>query len=239
MTPTHAPPADVVRPNPFIHPSNQLSQPTDPALALPTTDPVHQGSTTAKASSSTQPEPTTAPAPTQPSHRRLVSAFDTSKKETSLSSDSESDSLSSDRPPVDIFLEEGELSEDQEANLSDHDQSLSEEQLYRETMRGIRSFMNWSHIPDIDSGATTSEDNPFSDPKMHTPGKVSVTLPTDEWLCKKMSRLNLTLTQGYPTRASEAGGLLRDQFVRPPKSQSMWYGFQANPKKGFDQAVSS
>ena len=147
----------------------------------------------------TQPEPTTTPAPTRLSQRRLVSAFDTSKKETSLSSDSESDSLSSDRPPVDIFPEEGELSEDQEANLSDHDQSLSEEQSYRETMRGIRCFMNWSHISDIDSGATTSEDNPFSGPKMHTPGKVSVTLPTDEWHCKKMSKLNLTLTHGYPT----------------------------------------
>ena len=138
LHPSHAPPADVVRPDPFLQPSSQLSQPTDPALALPTTDPAQQGSAT-KASSSTQPEPTTTPAPTQPSQRRLVSAFDTSKKETSLSSDYESDSLSSDRPPVDIFPEEGELSEDQEANLSDHDQSLSEKQSYRETMMGIRS----------------------------------------------------------------------------------------------------
>ena len=100
---------------------------------------------------------------------------------------------------MDIFPEEGELSDDQEANLSDHDQSLSEEQSYRETMRGIRSYMNWSHIPDIDSGTTTSEENPFAGPKMHTPGKVSVIFPTDEWLCKKMAKLNLTLTQGYPT----------------------------------------
>ena len=140
---------------------------------------------------------------------------------------------------MDIFPEEGELSEDQEANLSDHDQSLSEEQSYRETMRGIRSYMGWNHIPDIDSGATTSEDNPFAGPKLHTPGKVSVNLPTDKWLCKKMSKLNLTLVQGYPTRASEAGGLLKDQFVHPPKSQGKWYGFQANPKKDSDQTISS
>ena len=104
-------------------------------------------------------------------------------------------------------------------------------------MRGIRSYMNWSHIPDIDSGTTTSEDNPFAGPKMHTPGKVSVNLPTDEWLCKKMSKLNLTLTQGY--RKHRKGGLLKDQFVRPPKSQSKWYGFHANPKKDSDQTVSS
>ena len=146
---------------------------------------------------------------------------------------------SSDRPPIDIFPEEGELSEDLEANLSDQEQSLSEEQSYRETMRGIRSYMNWEHIPDIDSGATTSEDNPFVGPKVHTPGKVSVNLPTDEWLCRKMSRLNLTLVQGYPTRTSEAGGLLRDQFVRPPKSQQKWYGFHSNPKKDSEQTVST
>ena len=28
-------------------------------------------------------------------------------------------------------------------------------------MQGIRFFMGWSHIPDIDSPATTSEDNPI------------------------------------------------------------------------------
>ena len=140
---------------------------------------------------------------------------------------------------MDIFPEEGELSDDQEANLSDHDQSLSEEQSYRETMRGIRSYMSWNHIPDIDSGATTSEDNPFVGPKLHTPGKVSVNLPTDEWLCRKMSKLNITLVQGYPRRTSEAGGFLRDQFVRPPKSQQKWSGFHTNPKKDYDQSVSS
>ena len=54
-----------------------------------------------------------------------------------------------------------------------------------------------------------------------------------------MSKLNITLVQGYPTRASEPGGLLRDQFVRPPKSQQKWYGFHANPKKDSDQTVSA
>ena len=140
---------------------------------------------------------------------------------------------------MDIFPEEGALSDDQEANLSDHEQSLSEEPSYRETMRGIRSYMNWDHIPDMDSGATTSEDNPFAGPKLHTPGKVSVNLPTDEWLCRKMSKLNITLVQGYPTRTSEAGGLLRDQFIQPPKSQQKWYEFHAIPKENSDQAVSS
>ena len=234
VAPTHTPPASVVRTDPFLKPVTLPSQITDrPAVDSPTTD-LLQHKSTAKASSSAQPEPTTA----QTSQRQLSSAFDMSRKESS-SSDSDSDSLSSDQPLLDIFPEEGELSEDQEANLSDHDQSLSEEQSYRETMRGIRSYMGWNHIPDNDSGATTSEDNSFVGPKLHTPGKVSVNLPTSEWLCKKMSKLNLTLVQGYPTRASEAGGLLKDQFVRPPKSQGKWYWFQANPKKDSDQTISS
>ena len=116
---------------------------------------------------------------------------------------------------------------------------MSEEQSYHETMRGIRSYMGWQHIPDTDSGATTSEDNLFAGPKLHTPGKTSANLPTDEWLCRKMSKLNITLAQGYPTRTSEAAGLLRDQFVRSPKSQQKWYGFHPNPKKYSDQTVFS
>ena len=215
VAPSRTPPANVVRFDPFLKPVTQPSQPADTAVGPLATD-LSQQKSTAKVSSSTQPEHSTAPTTAQTVQR---SVFDKSRKETPSSSDSESESFSSDRPPLGIFPEEGELSDDEEANLSDHDQSLSEEQSFRETMRGIRSYMDWNYIPDIDSGTTTSEDNPFAGPKLHTPGKVSVNLPTDEWLCKKMSKLNLTLVQGYPTRTSEAGGLLKDQFVRPPKSQ--------------------
>ena len=77
-------------------------------------------------------------------------------------------------------------------------------------MRGIRSFMGWSHIPDLTSAAA-SDDNPFAHPKKQLPGKVSVQMPTDDWLCRKLSRLNVTLAEGYPSCGSEAGGLLKDQ----------------------------
>ena len=86
---------------------------------------------------------------------------------------------------------------------------------------------------------TTADDNPFAGPKLQTPGKVSVNLPIDEWLCKKMSKLNLTLVQGYPTCTSEAGGLLRDQFVRPARSTGKWYGLHSDPKKDSSDTVSS
>ena len=84
--------------------------------------------------------------------------------------------------------------------------------------------MGWTHIPDIESAAGSSDDNPFAGPKMQTQGKVSVHLPTDEWLCRKISKLNLTLADGYPSRGAEAGGLHRDQFLKPPRSQAKWYG---------------
>ena len=76
------------------------------------------------------------------------------------------------------------------------EQVPSEEQTYRETMKGIRSYMGSSDIPDLDNMNTASDDNPFSGPKTTTPGKVSVQMPTEDWLCKKMAKLNLTLVEG-------------------------------------------
>ena len=62
------------------------------------------------------------------------------RRQSPISMDTDSDSDFSGRPPVDIFVEEGELSDqDPDATATDPDQTLSEEQNYRETMRGIRS----------------------------------------------------------------------------------------------------
>ena len=164
-------------------------------------------------------------------------------KQSPVSMDTDSDSDFSDRPPVDIFVEEGELSDqDPDVTATDPNQTLSEEQNYRETMRGIRSFMGWTHIPDMDTAASTSDDNPFAGPKIQPAGKVSVKMPIDEWLCKKMAKLNLTLVEGYPSCSSEAGGLLKDQFVCPARSQSKWYGFVSDHQKsdsGTAKTVSS
>ena len=128
-------------------------------------------------------------------------------------------------------------------------------------MRGIRSYMDWSNIPDMDSATTGavftkglsqvlglswqyfytkvkpktwlrpfvntapgSNDNPFSGPKASVPLKVTVQMPPEDWLCRKLSKLNLTLVENYPSHCSEAGGLMMDQFLRPAKSQSKWYG---------------
>ena len=128
-----------------------------------------------------------------------------------------------------MYAEEGELSEDPDQSVTDQDQPVSEEQNYRDTMQGIRSFMGWSNIPEMDNPTSTSDDNPFAGPKTAPPGKVSVKMPTEDWLCRKLAKLNLTLVEGYPTRGSEPGGLAKDVFLRPAKSQSKWYGLHTEP----------
>ena len=108
------------------------------------------------------------------------------------------------------------------------DQELSEEASYRETIRGVRSFMAWYKVPEFES-VSSSDDNPFAGSRVQPTGKVSVKLPVDDWLCKKMEKLNLTITKGYPARNSETAGLLKDQFIKPPRS-SRWYGMHTEKK---------
>ena len=91
-------------------------------------------------------------------------------------------------------------------------------------------LMGWSHVQDMDNSTNISEDNPFAGPKAAVPGKVSVQMSTEDWLCRKLSKLNITLVEGYPSRSSEAGGLLKDQFLRPAKSQAKWYGLFSDQK---------
>ena len=99
------------------------------------------------------------------------------------------------------------------------DQDLSEDANYRENIRGVRSFMGWHHIPDYNSAASM-DDNPFAGSRVKRTGKVFVRLPVDEWLCRKMEKLNLTVAEGYPSSNSENSGLLRDQFLKTPILQS-------------------
>ena len=108
------------------------------------------------------------------------------------------------------------------------DQELSEEASYRETIRDVRSFMGWHKIPEFDS-VSSSDDNPFAGSRVQPTGKVSVKLPVDDWLCRKMEKLNLIINEGYPSRNTETAGLLRDQFVKPPSS-SRWYDMHADKK---------
>ena len=63
--------------------------------------------------------------------------------------------------------EEGELSdlEDQpDVDAGDSDRVLSEDQNYRETVRGVRVFMGWTHIPNLEYSPASRTDNPMNGP---------------------------------------------------------------------------
>ena len=107
------------------------------------------------------------------------------------------------------------------------DQELSEESSYRETIGGMRSFMGWLQIPEFDS--VSADDNPFASSRVQPTGKVSVKFLIDDWLCRKMEKLNLTVAEGYSSRNTKTAGRLRDQFVKPPRS-SRWYDMHFDKK---------
>ena len=109
------------------------------------------------------------------------------------------------------------------------DQELSAEQSYRETLRGVRSFMAWNDIPEFNSASSSQDVNPFTGSRSSQTSKVSIKVPVDAWLCKKFEKLNITLQEGYPTRNSETAGLSKDQFIEPPKTLK-WYSMHSDKK---------
>ena len=81
--------------------------------------------------------------------------------------------------------------------------------------------MGWHQVPEFESSASSQDDNPFAGLRTQTTGKVPVKLPSDEWLCRKIEKLNITLTEGYPTCGSET-------FVVPKTEK--WYDMYAEKK---------
>ena len=174
MTPAHGPPVNVVRTEPFLKSADQVSsQPSDQPYSdsLATNHPSKHRSTDKSGSDFPQAShwPITTELTGQPVMRPTNSAIETAGQDNPSS---DSDCFTSDRPLVDLFTEEGELSDDQDLIITDTDQSLSEGHTYRETMRGIRSYMEWTRVLDIDTGTATSDDKAFAGPKLQTPGKV-------------------------------------------------------------------
>ena len=79
--------------------------------------------------------------------------------------------------------EEGELSEveDQpELDTGESYRAISEDQNYRETVRGVHAFMGWTHIPDLEYYPASRTDNPWVGHRSQPVGKVSVLLPSED-----------------------------------------------------------
>ena len=121
----------------------------------------------------------------------------------------------------------GELSGSAEAHLSDitDPPEQTEDMSYRETVRSVRAFMGWHHIPafETDFSEPDKSNNPWKGKNPRKPTRISVAMPPDDWLCQKLERLNLTVAEGYPSRSQDSAGLKRDQFIKVPKSQEKWY----------------
>ena len=85
-------------------------------------------------------------------------------------------------------FEEGEVSDQEDVTdqpdqeSPDLDKTLSKDQNYRETVRGVRAFMGWSHIPDLEYTPSSRSDNPWIGHRAQPVGKVSIDLPPEDWL---------------------------------------------------------
>ena len=111
----------------------------------------------------------------------------------------------------DQVSDEGEISSD---TLERPEQT--EDMNYGETVRSIRSFMGWNHIPTFESDLSEPDksNNPWKGKLPKRPARISEAMPPDDWLCQKLEKLNTVVVEGYPSK---------DQFVKVPKSQNRWY----------------
>ena len=127
----------------------------------------------------------------------------------------------------DDFDRSGSCSRSDEGQLSASTEPLeqTEDMTYRETVHSVRSFMGWHHIPTFksDFSEPNKSNNPWKGKQPRKPTRISVAMPPVDWLCQKLEHLNLTVAEGYPSRAQDSAGLKRDQFIKVPKSQSRWY----------------
>ena len=148
ITPVKAPLAGVIHSTePFFEPAPPTNRPKSPLQQ-----------TSDRPLSSHQPLATDQ-ALTNPLCQQKVGTSGSEPSQQPSDSDMDTDSASDSRSVIHVAgqAEEGELSDfEQDLSLTDTDQALSKEQNYGETMRGIRSYMGWSHIPDIDSTSSNS-----------------------------------------------------------------------------------
>ena len=108
----------------------------------------------------------------------LTGAFHSEAQDFDMNQDSEPAS------PTWATDEEGEVSGWESAKPEECNQEVSEEQTYREIIKGVKSFIGWTQVPEFKCSTRSLDDNPFACTRTQSTSKVSVKLLTDEWLCK-------------------------------------------------------
>ena len=97
----------------------------------------------------------------------------TCEVDLSAASDSEADQLSVTGSLDDEIHRD--RSPDRDVTKDETDQEPTEEANYRETMRDVRSFMNWHKIPEFETVSSAANDNPFAGARVQPVGKVCKT----------------------------------------------------------------
>ena len=79
---------------------------------------------------------------------------------------------------------------EEEGKVSDQDTAMPEQELDQQVL-------------EFESSASSQHDNPLASLRTQPTGKVPVKLPSDECLCRKMEKFNITLIEGYSTCGSD------------------------------------
>ena len=71
----------------------------------------------------------------------------------------------------------------------------TEDMNYWETVRSIRSFMGWNHIPTFESDLSELDksNNSWKGKNPKRPACISVAMLPDDWLCQKVEMLNIVV----------------------------------------------
>ena len=94
----------------------------------------------------------------------------------------------------------------------------SKDKSYRQTVCVVRSYMKLSFIQKLEYICPSCQDNPWTG-RSHPTGKVSISMPADDWFCTKIEQMNLHLLQGHVTRPGDRNWLQFNHFIKPPKPQ--------------------
>ena len=134
-----------------------------------------------------------------------------------------------DREPVCYDDLQEEQASGSEADPQEKERIISEDQSFRETVRGVRAYMDWSFIPDREYTAQSRHDNPWTGTRSQPVHKISVAFPLEDWFCTKFEQMNLYIIDGHVSRSGERGWLRTDQL---PKTQNRWYSLHPAPNPG-------
>ena len=129
----------------------------------------------------------------------------------------EPDNLDIDPPPSEASLSDDQISDEGEISSDTLDRpEQTEDMNYRETVRSIRSFMGWNHIPTFESDLSEPDksNNPWKGKLPKRPARISVAMPPDDWLCQKLEKLNTVVAEGYPSRSQDSAGLKKVSLSR-------------------------